>query len=258
MKLLVLAVLSVLVLAHKSLRAQMISPTEGGKTIEDLKKKYANGGQKPVLKQASATETAPIAEGGGITIADFEALLLKSPECKKNLADTAQLAGNLKGEYGLISCLSEIEGVRQIVLVPKSVSPNQQLMYGSVSGFKLLRARLVDHYLVLQFDRQVQYLDMLKQDKDLYGKDIGFALSGFVADETVNRFEDMGIFIDALKTCAGVQDEELLSKVPALTAKIVNGKRFRMNASKIKGSWTVTVTSNGGEISQVWPEKKQP
>lgn len=257
MKPLVPALLSLLLCSAASLRAQTLSP-DASDSLKELKKKYVNGGQKPVIKEAPAAETAPIPEGAGIAIADLEALLLKSPDCAKNTEDTAELAAELKGKYGLVACRNEIDGLRAIVLVPKSASaPGQQLQYGSVVGAKLLHARLVDHYLVLQFDKQVQYLDLLKQDKGPDGKESGFSLAGFFADDSASRFGDAGILVDALKTYAGVRDQELLSKVPGLTAKIVNGKRFSLSASRIKGDWTVIVTS-GGEASLVWPQKKNP
>lgn len=250
MKPLVPALLSLLLCSAVSSRAQVA--TEPSDSLKELKKKYADGGQKP------AAETAPIPPGEGMPIADLEALLLRAADCAKNPEDTAQLADGLKAKYGLVVCRNDIDGLKAIVLVPKSASaPGQQLQYGSVVGAKLLHARLVDHYLVLQFDKQVQYLDLLKQDKGPDGKESGFSLAGFFADDSASRFEDAGIFIDALKTYAGVRDQELLSKVPGLTAKIVNGKRFSLSASRIKGDWTVVVTS-GGEASLVWPQKKSP
>lgn len=252
MKPLVPAVLSLLLCSAVPLRAQVAAP-ETADSLKDLKKKYAKGGQKPDIKEAAAAETAPIPDGTGMPIADLEKLLLKSPECRKNPEDTAQLAAELKGKYGLVTCMSAIDGLLAIVLVPPSTAvPGQQLRYGSMPGVKLVGARLVEHYLVVQFDSQTQYLDMLKSDEG------GFALAGYLTVDHVSRFEDMAIFIDALKQYGGVRNQELLSKVPASTAKLVNGKPFRMSAAKIRGEWVITVTHNAGQIDVVWPEKTKP
>lgn len=256
MKPLVPAVLSLLLFSAAPLRAQMTD--EYSDSLKELKKKFGKDGQKPAFKDASSTETAPAPETPGMAIADIEAMLLKSPGCKKNPEDTAQLSASLKGKFGLVSCHDEIDGLRQYVLVPKEVAPGQQLAYGSVVGYKLLRARLVDHYLVLQFDKQTQYLDLVKQDKAADGSDSGFSLAGFVAGDSASRFEDVGIFKDALLNYAGVaKSSELLAKLPSLVAKTVGTKRFRLNADKVKGEWVVTITSDGN-VSLLWPEKQRP
>lgn len=249
MKPLVLAVLSVLVCAPALLRAQPAPPLDDGERLDvvKLKKKYAKGGQKPEVPAVSAVKT-----DGGMSIADLEALLLEAPGCKKNSDDTAQLAADLKGKYGLVSCRDAAKGLQQIVLVPQDVVRQQQLTYGSAGEVKLLRARFVDHYLVLEFDKQVQYLDLLKQDKGA----AGFALSGLVVNQDLARFEDMVIFKDALKNYGGVKaDSELLSTVSALTVKAVGSKPYRIEASNINDALVVVVTSEGG-VFQIWPEKK--
>lgn len=244
MKPLVLAVLSALA-AIVPLRAQ---------TVAELKKKYAQGGQKAEL--APAGVPAPIASAPDITIAEIEKLLLQDPSCKKG--DTTQLKAGLKDSFGLVSCLDPIDGVRAIVLVPKEFSPSRQLMYGSVVGFKLLNARLVDHYLVVQFDKQQQYLDLLKQGVDpATGKDYGFKLAGYVQDDTLAAFEDVVIFKDALKNYGGVgASSEMLAKIEGLTAKLTGGKPYRLRAARVKGEWVVTVTSDGN-VALVWPEKSR-
>lgn len=240
-----------------SLRAQVV--TVPSDSLKDLKKKYANGGQKPVINEAPATETAPVPGFPGMPVADIEALLLKSPECRKDPAATADLAAGLKGKYALIFCRNEIDGLQAILLVPRSDSvPGQQLRYASFQGNKLVGARLVDHYFVIEFDKQTQYLDMIRTEKDPVSDHEGFAIAGFVVDGNFSHFEDMGIFIDALKRYGGVRDQDLLTKVPPTTARIVNGKRYRMTAGKVKGEWVITVTHNGGQYDTVWPQKKQP
>ncbi len=70
----------------------------------------------------------------------------------------------------------------------------------------------------------------------------------------MSRFEDIGIFKDALRTYAGVaESSELPAKLPALVAKTVGTKRFRLAAAKVNGEWMVTVTSDG-YITRIWPE----
>lgn len=256
MRQITLAVLAAVSILAAPSWAQLAVP-DSSDSLKELKKKYASGGQKPVTKEAPATETAPIPGVPGMAIADLEALLLKSSDCSKKPEATADIAAGLKGKYGLVSCRNEIDGLQVLLLVPKSEAvPGQMLKYGSVQGAKLVGARLVDHYFVIEFDKQTQYLDLIKTEKDPQSDYEGFALAGFVAEDNFSRFEDMGIFIDALKNYGGVRDQALLSKVSASTAKLVNGKRFRMSAGKVKGEWVIVVTHNGGQIDTVWPEKK--
>lgn len=244
MKPLVLSLFSALV-AIAPLRAQ---------TVAELKKKYAQGGQKAEL--APAGVPAPIASAPEITIAEIEKLLLQDPSCKKG--DATQLNAGLKDSFGLVSCLDPIDGVRAIVLVPQSVAPSRQLMYGSVVGFKLLTARLVDHYLVVEFDKQQQYLDLLKQGMDpATGKEYGFKLAGYVQDDRLAGFEDVVLFKDALKNYGGVgASSEMLAKLEGLIAKLAGGKPYRLTAGKAKGEWIVTVASDGN-VALVWPEKSR-
>jgi hypothetical protein len=193
---------------------------------------------------------------GGMAIADLENLLLKSPECKKNPDDVKDLASGLKGKYGIISCNSPIDGLQQIILVPKSAStPGQQLKYGNVSGFKLLRARFFDHFLVLQFDKQVQYLDLLKQDKDGEGKESGFALSGFVTEKNASKFADVGAFVDALKNYMGITsgaDTGAFAEVPKRAASVLAGKPFNLTGGFPKDVLVVVATSGGNQYT-LWP-----
>lgn len=194
---------------------------------------------------------------GGVSIADLEALLLKSPECKKNPDDVKDLAPGLKGKYGIIACNSPIDGLQQIILVPKSAAtPGQQLRYGNVPGFKLLRARFYDHYLVLQFDKQVQYLDLLKQDQE-GGKDSGFALSGFVADKNASKFGDALAFVDAIKNYVPGVPSGAFTEVPKRVAASVGSKPFNLTGAYAKEVFVVTITS-GGDTFMIWPELKKP
>lgn len=195
---------------------------------------------------------------GEMSIADLEALLLKSPECKKNPDDTKDLASGLKGKYGIIACSNPIDGLQQIILVPKSATaPGQQLRYGNVPNFKLLRARFYDHYLVLQFDKQVQYLDLLKQGKDEDGKDNGFALSGFVAEKNASKFSDANAFVDALKNYMGTVPAAALTEIPKRVQSSLGNKPYNLTGGFPKDVLVVTVTS-GGDTFMVWPELKRP
>lgn len=269
MKPLVPALLSLLLCSAVSLRAQTLSP-DASDSLKELKKKYAAGGQKPEAPkgtpaaEAGAPAPAPIAgapapEPKGISVGELEMLLLRSPECKKNPADTADIAPGLKGKYGVISCDSPIDGLQQIILVPKSAStPGQQLRYASVQGLKLLRARIVDHYLALQFDKQVQYLDLLKTEKDPQTGYETFVLSGFMAEDKLARFEDMAIFKDALKNYGGVaENSEMLAKLDERVAQAVGSKRRGLEASKVRGEWVVAAKSQGN-FFQIWPEAATP
>lgn len=270
MKPLVPALLSLLLCSAVSLRAQVA--TEPSDTLKDLKKKYASGGQKPEAPkgapaappaaEAGAPAPAPIGgapapEDRGISIGELEMLLLRIPDCKKNPADTAQMAPDLKGKYSVIACDSPIDGLYQILLVPKSAAvPGQQLRYGSTQGLKLLRARIVDHYLVLQFDKQVQYLDLLKTERDPQSGYDGFVLSGYAAEDRLMKFEDMVIFKDALKNFGGVaENSEMLAALDEGVARAVGSKRHGLEASKIRGEWVVVAKSQGN-FFQIWPKGK--
>ncbi|MDD5302791.1 MAG: hypothetical protein PHS14_06735 [Elusimicrobia bacterium] len=200
----------------------------------------------------------PTTPDGGMSIADLETLLLKNPGCTKNPDDTKDLASGLKGQYGVIACSDPRDGLQQIVLVPKSdQNPAQQLKYGNVTGFKLLRARFYDHYLVLQFDKQQQYLDLLKQDKDGDGKETGFAMSGFVADKNASKFSDALAFVDALKNYMGIKtgspDAGAFAEVPKRVAQVLGSKPYNLTGAFAKDVLVVVATS-GGDPYNIWPK----
>jgi hypothetical protein len=214
--------------------------------------------------QTNPDPNNPTTPAGGMSIADLEALLLKTPGCVKNPDDTKDLAAGLKGKYGVIGCTNAIDGLQEIILVPKDAkNPAQQLKYASVPGYKLLRARFFDHYLVLQFDKQVQYLDLLKQDKDGDGKETGFALSGLVsvAEKNASKFNNSLAFIDALKyymgIAAGSADAGAFAAVPGRVAAALGSKPYNLTGGFPKDVLVVTATS-GGETFQVWPKNEKP
>lgn len=199
--------------------------------------------------------------GGEMSIADLELALLKSGKCKKNPDDTKDLASGLKGKYGIISCNDQIEGLQQVILVPKSVqNPAQQLTYGNVEGFKLLRARYFDHYLVLQFDKQQQYLDLVKYEKDANGKP-SFAMSGFVMDKNASKFSDANALADALTYYMGIKsgsaDAGAISEVPKRAAQVLAPKAYNLTAGFPKDVLVVVATS-GGEQYHLWPKIIMP
>ena len=201
--------------------------------------------------------------GNGMTIAELESLLLRLPDCKKNPDDVKDLAENLKGKYGIVSCANEVDGLQQIVLVPKSESvPGQQLRYGNVQGLKLLRARFFDHYLVLVFDKQIQYLDLLKTDKDAEGKEGGFTVAGFIADKNPSKFVDAGAFVDGLRNYLNLTGEDAgaIAEVPKRVARVLAGKAYNLNgamAGSPKAVFVVTAVS-GGLVYNIWPEIIMP
>jgi hypothetical protein len=221
--------------------------------LKSLKEKYAKGGQKAPAAPEPGPEAVP--NPAELTIADIENHILQSPDCMKNSDETAEIAPALKGKYGLVACHDVYNGWSQILLVPKTpANPSRQLQYASVPGYKLLRARIADHYLVLVFDKQTQYLDLLKEEK----AGAGFGLAGIVADGELTRFEDMAAFKDALKTYGDVKaDSDLMAKIEGLASKAVGKRPHRLSARKINGSWFVYALSEG-EFFQVWPEKKAP
>ncbi len=263
MKPLVLGILSTFLLAPSLLRAQTVATGGAEKKIEDLKNKYKNGQKPEGDPRASGPEGKPVEMGA----ADIEALLLRSPQCSKKAEDAALVAANLKGQYGIVRCADPIDGLRAIVIVPKSDAKNQQLVFASIPaspradggmdrGHKLVGARLVDHYLVLQFNTQVQYLDLLKKDT-ANSAEGAYVLSGFVADERTDYFTNIVIFQDALKTYLGVTDPELFAKLPKAAAEAAKGNPQRLSAQRVNGAWVILGTSNG-ETYKLWPKPTTP
>ena len=178
------------------------------------------------------------------------------PGCKQTPESVAKLDPKLKGRFGLVACYDEIDGWHEILLVPAEFSAERQLVYKGVPGYKLVGARLLDHYLVLEFDKQQQYLDLLKWGKNpLYGTE-EFKLAGFVGEDRVDFFEDLAIFQDALRAYAGeAEGSELLRRLPELSAKIAGGKRFRIQGTKSGGAWSLSEASDGS-VNLLWPPEK--
>lgn len=208
------------------------------------------------------------------SITDLENLLLLSPTCKKNTDDTKLMAKDLVGKYGLIACnpSGKPGGNQAILLVPFSVRPDQQMIFGSTRqngntpGMALLKGRIVDHYLVLEFDKQVQYLDLLKKTEN------GFEIGGFVANKDASGapvaegeeqvgMTNMIIFLDALRNYMDVpSNSAVFEEVPKrIEAKVGRGKRFDVQAKNANGKLVVIARGEAGsETFQVWPAVNLP
>lgn len=215
---------------------------------------------------------------GGYTFEEFVraylAEAIASGKCKINPDDMKDLARDLRGKYGVVRCNDEREGPHAIVIVPKSAAtPNQQMQFGNIAAveakpgdpnakppveavaaspaYKFVRVRLADHYLALEFDKQVQYLDLNRPEKN------SFALSGFVVDKTASKFEDVKALVDALGHYMGAVPEAALTEVPKRVKAAVEGKPYYLSAGYPKGVLVVTVVW-GGDSLNVWPEVAKP
>ncbi|MEK7234462.1 MAG: hypothetical protein AAB268_11645 [Elusimicrobiota bacterium] len=198
-------------------------------------------GGKPDIKPDAGLKPLP----DGMPINDLIARTLSElPECKQNTAATADLARDLQGKYAIVAC-----GDDQIILVPKSAQyPHQQLRYGSDKA-SLRSARFFDHYLVLEFAEQQQYLDLLKLEQGADGKP-SLALSGFVVgkSKSASKFSDAGALVDALKRYMGVNDATALTEIPRRVKKSLGGEPYELTAGFADG--VLVVSSQRGMI---WP-----
>jgi hypothetical protein len=203
---------------------------------------------KPQTPPTNSGDGNPI--NGGKSIAELEALL---PDCKKNPDDVNDLAANLKGQYSVVVCENKIDGRKPIIFVPKTAgTPDQQLAFEG-----LRRGRFFDHYLVLEFDKGVQYQDVLKTTEK------GYYLAGSVdlTKKHAADFEDMGIFLDALKRYvipAGSADLAALTEVPKrVVAANLGSNPFRLTGGDLaEGSKNIfkVVLKAMGDTGEVWPK----
>jgi len=242
------------------------------------------------LPEKPAPPADPAAPGGGtpgtpgtgggdpnrpeMAIIDLEKLLLRDATCKKYDKDTALMADRLKGKYGMVMCnpSGKPGGDQAILLVPKAVWSDQQMAFKSIAAGAngspaavMVKGRIVDHYLVLQFDSQVQYLDLDKK------KEGGFELVGMVsgkgdkleaagppAEEGKARagMDNMIIFLDALREYMAVpaKDSGVYAAVPKrVTEQVGAGKPFGLTGSYANGDLIVTATKGDGPGFQIWP-----
>jgi hypothetical protein len=195
---------------------------------------------------------------GGISIVDRENFLMTTmPGCTRKPDDTKDLAPDLKGKYGMLSCDDKIKGHQNIIV---NLDSAKDRTYGTVEGYKLLRARFFDHYVVLQFDKQQQYLDLLKWEKDANGE-FSYAISGFVMDKSASKFSEAKALADALKYYMGIKDGSAdagaITEVPKRAATVMAGKSFELNAGFPKDVLVVTAVS-GGDVYHLWPTVKLP
>lgn len=197
---------------------------------------------------------------GSVSLDDLiKALFEKDPTCKLNPEDTKDLDPSLKTSFGLVVCnpVNPRTGraeKRHIVLTPKSVADSQQLSYGDTEGqgqkFILQRSRLVGHYLVLQFDKQTQYLDLLTMEGG------SFAMAGFVVDKTAKNFTDVTIFVDALRNYMGVtgKDTGAYTEVPKRLASTLKGRKLEGLTGTMTNTGLVVNVAAGGSTWNIWPE----
>lgn len=236
--------LSALVLLPSSLQAQTAPDS-----LKELKKKYAGAGQRPEAALLASAEAPQGAAGPEMRVEDLERLLLMSPLCKVRPEEKAALDDGLKGKYGIVTC-APAGGVQVIVIVPRSVSPDQQVRYQGFPDRKLLGGRLFDHYLVLDFEGQSQYLDLLRHKPS-----VGFELSGYFDGSALVEFLTLGSFMDALKHYAGFSEAELSDFIVSAMSVGGRGTPYRLDGRKEGSSWILTRWTDG-QTHQVWPVRK--
>lgn len=223
--------------------------------------------------------------GGGnnkpeLSIADLEKLLLLDATCRKYDEDTSLISADLKGKYGMIMCnpSGKPGGDQAILLVPKRVWDDQQMIFKSIKAndtppnptpaATLIRGRIVDHYVVLQFDTQVQYLDLLKKT------DNGFELAGLVSGKDYGRdaggpptgegdrpgMNNLNMFMDALRFYMGVPgNSEVFTEVPKRIKAEVGNTPLDLQA-KYSNEKVLLVIAKGskGEHFTIWPKVIRP
>ncbi|MBI3288756.1 MAG: hypothetical protein HYZ74_04480 [Elusimicrobia bacterium] len=183
----------------------------------------------------------------------------KTQNCKPvNPDDIKELDENLKGKYSVISCKDKEDGTGMImVFVPKSEAEEQALRYRDLPDMPLVRGRYVKHYLIVEFEKQKQYFDLLKHDeKD--GKDTGFKMVGFVNIDaankvTMNKFLDVDALADALKrfTALGEADKAAPVEIPKRVGTM--NESYSLHGSFLESGGLNVALSMGGKVRQVWP-----
>jgi len=201
--------------------------------------------------------TTPPAGSGAEDVINL--LLAEVPgKCKRE--DYSKLRADLKGKYGLVACTDARTGVEEVLVVP--IAPETtggQIRYGSVPGYQLKKARLVDHYIVLTFDKQVQYLDFLKKDAE--GR---FIMNGQIdlPGKGAQKFSDVDLYVDAMINTMGIaQSDESVTEVPKRVKASMGSKPYYISSGFSLGKLVVSVVTGGTERS-VWPiwekEGEQP
>lgn len=208
-----------------------------------------------VAAAAASTEAVkavpPVSE-----LAALEASTLKSPACEKRPDDVKELAPELRDKFSLLSCEYK-SGLSMVLLAPKDVMSNRRLDYRSIKdggrAIALRGARFFGHYLVLEFEGQTQYLDLLKPDPEI----AGFEPAGFVSEGTASRFEDVAPFADALRNYMGIaeSDEDFAAAddVSRRLPDLVGGAPYRLTASVNGRGELIAVVKTGGRSIKLWP-----
>ncbi len=242
--------------------------TDGGGDVTPPKPKPGEG-TTPGGTPGGTPGTTP---GGGtsqdgMSVADLELHLFKlaieEGKCQK--ADIKLMAEDLKDKFRLVTCGKA--GEKQVILLtPLSIEPKRQMIFSNIEKppLALLNGRIVDHYLVLQFDKQVQYLDLNKKTEKK-----GFAIGGFVSnlvaggdpdDKEKSGMTNMMIFIDALRYYMDVPSSSaVFAEVPKRVKAALGDKRFDLQASYSDGTLVVIGRGEvGGPTFQVWPGVNTP
>lgn len=198
--------------------------------------------------------------GAEMAISDLENLLLKDQNCKK--ADTAAMADALKGKFGMVVCKTS-SGANVILLVPKSMADDQQMVFKSVQGAGLLNGRIVDQFAVLQFDSQVQYLDLRKKTAK------GFELVGFVSNKDAGGppveaggrrpgMTNLTIFMDALANYMDVPaNAPVLKALPKRVTDLFGGT-VDLQAKYSGETLQVFGARPNGNPFLIWPTIVEP
>lgn len=202
-----------------------------------------------VLPAAAQTKAKAPAEPSA---AELAAKLAKAPEkWAADPADSAEVASDLKGRYGVLH-RSEAGGAKAyVVVVPGAVSPARLLQYGDTQpagGKKLTlqRAWLRGHFLVLQFDAQKQYRDLRKADPAG-----GLELAGYVGEEGgAHGFKDAEAFEHALKTFVKAPAPKGLA---ATARKLAGGKPYTLEAARSADRVVIAVMLADGSAYEVKP-----
>lgn len=217
----------------------------------------------PLLALAVAAAAAPAASTdtakAAPKVSELRALeisVLNSPACDKRDEDVNELAPDLKEKFSLISCEYK-SGLSMVLLAPKDVMANRRLDYRSIKDgaqtIRLTGARFFGHYLVLEFEGQVQYLDLLKPDPEI----AGFSPAGFVSQGTATRFEDVEAFADALRNYMGIAssdtDAAAADDVVARLPEHAAGKPYRLTASVNARGELIVVARIGARSVKLWP-----
>lgn len=202
------------------------------------------------------------------TIAELEALLMKAPNCRKYPNSTSEMAPELKGKYGVIMCNPKkvAEEETAIILTPLSVAQGQQVVFNSSKKTKIVHARIVGNYVVLQFDTQVQYLDIRKRvptgfefvamltgigpeggDKEVNGPPVeaGYARHGA---------PHISIVLDALRSYMSVPaKDKVFTELQKRVDDRFKGKPYELVATLNGGGLVITASEPGGANSEIWP-----